>query len=331
MAAPIVPIIKKAVTVVVSNKKLRNTAIGIILGFIFIAMMPIIFLVGFFSDDYEISTAQLMEVIEEKEDEAEDIWEDIEEKMEKAELSGLQQEDAKILLTMALFDKRNDDDFADDFVGCFEKDQDDDALIDNINSKFGTEIDSQQFTDVVSGVRKKYIDKTIFVNPLTKNSTDLVLWAKYATIRNWGCVYSTYGTVINKENLEILSERHPEKVGQYKAEIQDNWLGSRTADGVGLIKSYAWYDVQSELIKPNTNGISDVTAEEIYNLATEKGKIENIPEVPGIAVYSNEEIGIYIGNGKVIEAKDITQGVAETDISQGEWTEWFYIPNIAYK
>ena len=73
-----------------------------------------------------------------------------------------------------------------------------------------------------------------------------------------------------------------------------------------------------------------MTAEELYNLSTQKGLIENIPEVPGIAVYSNGELGIYIGNGKVIEAKDITQGVVETDIKQGGWTEWFYIPNINY-
>ena len=330
MAAPIIPIVKKAVTVVVSNKKLRNTVIGIVIGFIFIALMPIIFLVGFFSDDYEIDTTQIRDVIEEKEDEADDIWDEIEEKMEEAELSGIQQEDAKLLLTMALFDKRNEDDFVDDFVGCFEKDQDDDDLIDNINSKFDTEIDSQQFTDIVSSVRKKHIDKTIFVNPLTKNSTDLMLWAKYIAIKNWGCIYSTYGFVLDEELLENLSKRHPEKIGQHKTEIQNNWIGSRTVDGVGIIKSYAWYDIQTNLIKPNINGISDVTAEELYNLSTQKGLIENIPEVPGIAVYSNGELGIYIGNGKVIEAKDITQGVVETDIKQGGWTEWFYIPNINY-
>lgn len=330
MAAPIVPIIKKVATVVVSNKKLRNTAIGIILGFVFILMMPVLFLVGFFSDDYQIDLTEVEEVIEEYEDEAEDIWDDIEVKMDELEISGLKKEEAKILLTMALFDKRNDKNFAEDFAGCFEKDQSDKELIDNINSKFKTDIDDKQFTDVVSGVRNAYIDPSFLINPTMKNNTDLVLWANNAVAKKWGYVNYTYGNVLDKKAMAELIMEHSFEITPYVSIINEKWLGTRTVDAVGLIKSYAWYDIQTNLINPNTNGISDVTAEELYTIATQKGLIENIPEVPGIAVYENGHIGIYIGNGKVIEAKDLLQGVVQADLSQGTWTEWFYIPSINY-
>ena len=43
----------------------------------------------------------------------------------------------------------------------------------------------------------------------------------------------------------------------------------------------------------------DVTANGMFDAATVKGTIDTIPEVPGLAVWHQGHIGIYIGNGEV--------------------------------
>ena len=54
------------------------------------------------------------------------------------------------------------------------------------------------------------------------------------------------------------------------------------------------------------------------------------PKSP-VWLYGNEgHIGIYIGDGKVIEAKGTKCGVVETELSAGGWTHWLKIPYITY-
>ena len=71
-------------------------------------------------------------------------------------------------------------------------------------------------------------------------------------------------------------------------------------------------------------------ADEIYETATEKGTIDTIPEIQGLAVWKQGHIGVYVGNGKVIEAMATTVGVIETNLSDGAWTHWLKVPSVTY-
>lgn len=50
--------------------------------------------------------------------------------------------------------------------------------------------------------------------------------------------------------------------------------------------------------------MKDVTADGMFNLAVEKGPISTMPDIPGIAVWHQGHIGVYIGNGYVIHANE---------------------------
>lgn len=56
-----------------------------------------------------------------------------------------------------------------------------------------------------------------------------------------------------------------------------------------------------------------------------------MPDVAGILVFMNGHIGVYIGNGKVIEAKGHRYGVVETTFRGRGWTHWGYCPWITYE
>ena len=76
--------------------------------------------------------------------------------------------------------------------------------------------------------------------------------------------------------------------------------------------------------------MQDVTADGMYSAAKEKGNINTIPEIPGLAVWQPGHIGIYIGNGEVIEAMGTQYGVVKTKLSSGSWTHWLKVPYITY-
>lgn len=169
-----------------------------------------------------------------------------------------------------------------------------------------------------------------YVDPSTKNNLDLVKWSEFAADKGWGYVWGTYGTVLSPDFLESKIIQYPDEVGGKEDFIRENWLGKRTADCVGLIKGYSWYDTASQMTILVSNGMPDIGADTMYENATEKGTIDTIPEIPGLAVWKEGHIGVYIGDGKVVEAYGTTSGVIRSELANGGWTHWLKIPYISY-
>ena len=95
-------------------------------------------------------------------------------------------------------------------------------------------------------------------------------------------------------------------------------------------RHYGWLDAETEEIVYNTNGMPDITANEMYHAATVSGTIDTIPETPGLAVWHDGHIGVYIGNGEVVEAMGTRYGVVKTKLEGARWTHWLKIPYISY-
>lgn len=52
--------------------------------------------------------------------------------------------------------------------------------------------------------------------------------------------------------------------------------------------------------------------------------------MPGLAVWYEGHIGIYIGDGKVIQAANTKAGVILTSLGDTAWTHWLKVPYINY-
>ena len=174
------------------------------------------------------------------------------------------------------------------------------------------------------------LDASAFADPLTKNAADLVAYAIHAWESGWGYVWGTFGEVLTESLFQAKLIQYPDGVGNYADFIRANWLGQRTTDCVGLIKSYGWLDSGDMTIHYGTNGMPDIGANQMYYNATESGTIDTIPEIPGIAVWHDGHIGVYIGNGYVIEAMGTKYGVVKTKLDGRGWTHWLKIPYINY-
>ena len=155
-------------------------------------------------------------------------------------------------------------------------------------------------------------------------------WAIAAEKAGWGYVWGACGQVLTESALAGKSAQYPDEVGGQEDFIRTHWLGRRCADCVGFIKGYSWLNADTHEIEYGTNGMPDIGADAMYANATEKGTIDTIPEIPGLAVWHEGHIGIYIGNGQVIHASGTKVGVVQTPIGSSGWTHWLKIPYITY-
>ena len=337
MSATVAAALKKAAVYILTDKKTLKTVLGIVLGAIIIIIMPILAVLGIFNGNIEIDTDRLQQMVVENlsaEEQAklqfvEDTMYGIETAMKDAGMN-VKTKEAQVIYILALSDKAHESDFISKLVGCFSADQTDEQLISSINSAFGTQLTIDDFSNVMKNIRAVTIDTSDYTDPTTKNNLDLVKWAVHANESKWGYVYGTYGGVLDETLLGGKISQYPNEVGAYEDFIRQHWLGGRTADCVGLIKGYSWYNTETAHMEIGSNGMPDIAANAMFENASEKGTIDTIPEISGLAVWHDGHIGIYIGNDEVIQAANTNVGVIRTPIAQSGWTHWLKIPYISY-
>lgn len=174
------------------------------------------------------------------------------------------------------------------------------------------------------------IDASSFTDPSSKNNRDLVSFALEAWEHQWGYVWGMFGDILTEEWLIFKLEQYPEDVGKQEYLIREKWMGRRTTDCVGLIKAYGWFAPSTGTITYNSGTMPDCSTETMFEAATEKGTLDTIPELPGVIVYREGHVGIYMGNDFVIEAKGTEYGVVKTKLSESDFTHWFKCPYIEY-
>lgn len=331
MAAPAVgAALKKVATYILTDKKALKV-VGLIVGIILvIILLPIGALLAIFNGGIEIDTGRLDEIYQERQIQLVEVWESVESAMTDSGYDQTRIDEAQALFIFGLSEHVGEDGFADALVGCFEEEQTDSELIAAVNAKFGTSIEVEDFQNAMASTRNAYINTSNYVDPSTMNNLDLVKWSEFAADKGWGYVWGTYGTVLSPDFLESKIIQYPDEVGGKEDFIRENWLGKRTADCVGLIKGYSWYDTASQMTILVSNGMPDIGADIMYENATEKGTIDTIPEIPGLAVWKEGHIGVYIGEGEVVEAYRTTSGVIRSELANGGWTHWLKIPYINY-
>lgn len=170
-----------------------------------------------------------------------------------------------------------------------------------------------------------------------KTARGLVEWVETAYKNGWVYWYGTCGYDCTTSLLERKTKQYPNHYGSkrqstYKKHI---WEGKVCSDCIGLFKSYAWDvdgDINTRESTYRSNGQPDQGAKTTLNKTKVKGDISTIPEIPGLAVWTKTggHIGIYVGNGYVVEARGYSYGVQRNKLSSRAFKTWGLYPYVEY-
>ena len=183
---------------------------------------------------------------------------------------------------------------ADAYCNLFKYATDDKSLLDSLNQNYGLSIDYEEFMHVYTLTMNAHINEYMFSDEDTKNAADLAAWADNAYISGWKYRKDCYGEKIKEELV-------------------------RCADEAGLIEGYLRYDPDNKRF-----GERSVVA---YTI---KGDASAKPEVKGIGLYSEDNLGVYIGNDQVVYASKDNGCVIKELVSKGHWTKWITYDGVKY-
>ena len=163
-----------------------------------------------------------------------------------------------------------------------------------------------------------------------KTPEGLIKHAQKAFNEKWWYVWGPFGNKLTESLLETKAKQYPLYNGGANKTIHKKHLGQTACDCVGLIKGYCmWSDKEN---KPIYRADLDYNTGMMNDAATQKGTIDTIPERAGICVYMQGHVGVYIGNGWVIECAG-NRGAVKTPLrgkGATAWTHWMECPFIDY-
>lgn len=138
--------------------------------------------------------------------------------------------------------------------------------------------------------------------------------------------YGTFGQTATESLLRQKSAQYP---NQYRWNDFFEQYGQRVHDCVGLIKGYLWSETPNSTPIYNSKQDKDVSGMKANCIET--GNIKTLPELLGVLVFMNGHVGVYIGNGEVIEARGHLYGVVKIKLKDRPWTSWGKLRWIEYR
>lgn len=143
-------------------------------------------------------------------------------------------------------------------------------------------------------------------------------------------VLGGYGKFLTDTNIHAVCDQYNYNRLRYAMYKKVCNMGYRMFDCSGLVKGILWGATPSLLPKYATNRVKDLNADGLkkicYGLTDKLGDLR-----PGMLLFLPGHVGIYAGNGKVIECTPKWQnGVQYTKLTDRDWRAAGYLPYLEY-
>ena len=178
------------------------------------------------------------------------------------------------------------------------------------------------------------------------SAADLIAKFQYAIDNKWGYVLNTWHTMWTQKLQDAKVKYMVDKYGAnwkttgkgdtqyYNALNCGKWVGHWVTDCSGLFY-WAFKELGGYMYHgSNTMWKSYCVAKGTLSAGK---RTDGQPLKPGTAVFvlkdktNRSHVGLYIGNGKVIEASGQTSGVIYSDVSNTKWCEWGELKGVDYE
>ena len=160
---------------------------------------------------------------------------------------------------------------------------------------------------------------------MSKTNTGLVEYAKAQVGKPYW--YGTFGRLGTKDHYNEKKAAYP---SQYQWAYDPKEATQKVHDCTGLVEGYLFFDSPNGTVY-KYNGNQDRSANGTRSACKESGPISTMPELPGVIVFKDGHMGVYIGNGEVIDARGRAWGVVRGKLKDVAWTHWGKHPDITYE
>ena len=154
---------------------------------------------------------------------------------------------------------------------------------------------------------------------------DLIAKFQHALSEKWGYIWGTAGVKWTQAKQEAATREQTIKYGK-------QWIGHMVADCSGLF-SWSFKQLGGDMYHGSNT---------MYlKWCTDKGKLEHGRRTdgkdlkPGTAVFCYDgstysHVGLYVGDGHVIEAAGTRQGVVVSNVTATKWVNWGELKGVDY-
>ena len=155
-----------------------------------------------------------------------------------------------------------------------------------------------------------------------KTATQLVDFVE-SKVGKAGYWYGAVGEMGTESFLNQLVRQWPKMYTANYIKRSKKWLGHNVADCIGLVKWFVW------------EGIGYQASQDLSANGTKKAcgakPISGLEEVPGALVFMSGHVGVYVGDGWVVESRGADYGVVKTKLKDRPWTSWGLCPWVSYE
>ena len=149
----------------------------------------------------------------------------------------------------------------------------------------------------------------------------------------YGVYYRKCTESILKKKAKQYPEHYTEKrMPTYREHIKAGQIAGDCVNGA--IKGAVWSELGKREPVYGSHDCPDTNADGMFkkckNWGMDWGTIDTIPDKPGVAVRYSGHVGIYVGNGEVVEWRGFAYGCVITKLAARKWTHWYEIPWTDY-
>ncbi len=163
------------------------------------------------------------------------------------------------------------------------------------------------------------------------------VWLREQARLNRPYWYGTYYLECSEELLQKKAKQYPSHYGasrmpKYRQHIAEGQICGDCVNGA--IKGAVWSELGRRKPVYKSHDCPDTNADGMFEyckkIGMEWGAISSLPDEPGIAVRMAGHVGVYVGNGEVVEWRGFAYGCVVTRLAERPWLHWYRLPWTEY-
>lgn len=149
--------------------------------------------------------------------------------------------------------------------------------------------------------------------------------------------YGTYYNPCTEKLLTRKAKQYPshyteKRMPTYRKHIAANQICGDCVNGA--IKGAIWSELGTRSPVYKSHGCPDKSADGMFEycqkIGMDWGTIDTMPDVIGLAVRMAGHVGVYVGNGEVVEWRGFAYGCVVTKLNDRKWKHWYQLPWTKY-